>query len=236
MRRLFTLLASGCLVFLLVACSSPSGNTQSQTSTPTTALPTPTPSPTQSVPSGTVLYQSDWSQGLASWGGSAGWTIVNGMPQSDLRANNALTVPYTPVVSNYAIEFRIQIVSVPTNGGFFILKASKTPVKNGYVAGILNLLSSAPHSEFANPQIQIYLDPPDISQEETTARPSDYEPGDIWHTYRVEVNGPQARFLADGFGKGTVTSSQTSELSNGPLQLISSGAVVRLSNVTITAL
>jgi hypothetical protein len=228
------ILVLGYLILLLTACTPRSLQTHSTVSTKALSTPTPTATPPQpSVPNGTVLYQSDWSRGLAGWGGSPGWKIVGGMPQSDLSQNNALTLPYQLTIPNYAIEFRFQIVSVPQNGGFFIVKANRTQDKDGYTAGILGLLSPAPHSEFANPEILIYLDPMDST---TSTRPSDYEPRDLWHTFRVEVQGPEANFFADGFSKGRATSSQTNWLSNGPLQLICSEAIVRVSSVRLIAL
>lgn len=238
MKRLCRFLALGYLIFV-AACAS--GSTPTVLGTPTVPVlsPTlmPTPAPTQqSVPGGTVLYQSDWSKGLRAWGGSAGWRIVNGIPQSDLRKQNVLTTPYQLKVPNYAFEFRFQIVSVPQNGGSFVLKAKRTQDKTGYVAGILNLLSPAPHSDFANPQVRVYLDPIDATDNPGSANPSDYRPGTVWHTFRVEVRGPRVNFFTDGTSKGNAMSSKTAWLSNGPLQLISSGAIVRISSVRILAL
>lgn len=234
MRRNFSILILGCLIFLLTACTS--GSTQTPASVPT-ALPTPTATPTQpGVPSGTILFQSNWSHGLAPWSASPGWKIVNGMPQSDLSQNNTLTPPYHLTTLSYAIEFRFQILKVPYSGGFFVVKASRTQDKDGYTAGVLGLLGPAPHSEFANPQIQIYLDPLEALENPNSARPSDYEPGTFWHTFRVEVQGPVASFFADGFRKGTAASTQTDLLSNGPLRLISAGAIVRVAYVRIIAL
>jgi len=235
MRRITYMLVLGCFIFLLTACTS--GGPQITTSTvpPSTHVPTATPTPA-GPPGGTVLYQSDWSHGLANWGGSPGWKIVGGIPQSDLSQNNALTLPYKLTITNYAIEFRFQIVSVPQNGGFFVVTATRTQDKDGYTAGILNLLSPAPHSEFANPEIQITLDPESAIDSASSNRPSDYDPGDLWHTFRVEVQGPEANFLADGFSKGRATSTQTNSLSNGPLQVICSQAIVRVSSISIIAL
>lgn len=220
------------LLLALAACAAGAGQSQTSAASPTQTRPAPTP--TSQFPSGTVLFRSDWSHGLANWGGSAGWKIVNGMAQSDLSENNPLVPPYKLTIPNYAFEFRFQIVSVPRNGGYFILKASKTSNKDGYVAGILNLLSPAPHSEFANPEILIYLDP--MSNMESPPHPTDYEPEAFWHTFRIEVRESTAKFLADGFSKGTATSTVTNQLSNSPLQLISSGAIVRISDVRIIAL
>jgi hypothetical protein len=65
---------------------------------------------------------------------------------------------------------------------------------------------------------------------------ADYEPGTTWHTFRVEVQGPQVKFFTDDLSKGNAYSTKTDWLSNGPLELVSSGAVVRVSSVKITAL
>jgi hypothetical protein len=232
MKRIGSILALGCLIFLLTACSL--SGAPAQTSASPTVPPTPTATPTPSVPAGTLLYQSDWSKGLAGWGGSAGWTIVQEAAQSDTSNNNALTVPYQMTVHNYALEYRFQIVSVPQNGGSFFLKGVRTQGKDGYDAGILNLLKPGGNAEFANPQIQVYLDPMDDMGGRMQL--ADYEPGTTWHTFRVEVQGPQVKFFTDDLSKGNAYSTKTDWLSNGPLELVSSGAVVRVSSVKITAL
>lgn len=228
MRHIGSRLVLVSLLFLLAACAS--GNVQTSNPSPTPkAIVTPTA--TASVPAGTLLYQSDWSKGLKEWEATH-WSIQQGVAQSDLSTNNALTVPYTPSVSNYAVEFRFQIVSVPKNGGHFFLRAQKSTGKDGYVAGILNLLSPAPHSGFSNPEIQIMLDPSEDMDQ--PAQPSDYRPGTIWHTFSVEVRGAEVDFITDGLHKGYAISTKTSVLSNGPLQLVASGAVVRVSGIRIT--
>lgn len=218
------------LLLTLVGCSTSQIQTQKSTTT-VSPLRTPTATP---LPSGTVLYQSNWSQGLAAWGNPTGWKIVNGMAQSNLSDNNALNVPYLPVVPNYAIEVRFQIVSVPTDGGFFTVTAEQHPGKDGYDAGILNLLSPASHNEFANPQVQVYLEPMDDMS--APMAPADYEPGTTWNTLRIQVQGGNVRMLINGSGKGAATSVQYNVLSNGPLQVISSGAVINVSDIRVMTL
>lgn len=222
-------------IFLLLACAACSaGNTPPRTSASPTAKAALTPTAT-SLPAGTLLYKADWSQGLKSWGNTKGWKIVNGMALSDLSDHNALTVPYLPVVHNYAISCRFQIVQVPHNGGYFIIQAAQSAGKDGYTAGLLNLYApGAQTSPYGNPQIQIYLNPMDDMQ--LPMSPLDYEPGNTWHTYRVEIKGPAANLFMDGVSMNTAVSSRDQWLSNGPLQLISALAVVRVSDVTITAL
>ena len=112
--------------------------------------------------------------------------------------------------------------------------ADKAPGKDGYTAGILNLLGPGPHSEFANPQVQVYLDPE--GSMDSPPLVSDYEPGSTWHTYRVEVKGPEVDFFIDDLKKSSAYSSQTDFLSNGPIRLWAAMAIVRVSGVRITAL
>jgi hypothetical protein len=156
------------------------------------------------------------------------------MLQSDLSSNNNLTVPYLSSVPNYTLEVRFQIVSVPQNGGYFIVKADRTPGKDGYTAGIQGLLSPAPHNEFANPQIEVYLNPLNAMDSELVV--SDYEPGSLWHTFDIEVNGSNVNFRNDGLKKSYTSSTQTNLLSNGPFHVVSSGAVVRVSSVSVSVL
>lgn len=188
------ILALGCLFCLFAACSTGGGQAQN---IPTA---TPTATPTPGVPSGTVLYQSDWSKGLTSWRGSTGWTIVQGNAQSDTNQNDALIVPYTPNIP-YALEYRFQIVSVPQNGGAFFLEDSQTPTLPGFEAGILDLRKPGGSSEFSNPQIQVNLVPLDAM--DGHIHPADYEGGSIWHTFRVEVRGPAVKFITDDLSRGS---------------------------------
>ena len=160
---------------------------------------------------------------------------MNGMPLSDLSTDNALTVPYLPVVHNYAIECRFQVVRVPHSGGYFIIKAPRTADKDGYTAGILGLFAPGTRkSPYSNPEATIYLDPLDHMQSHMA--PIDYDPFNNWHTFRVQIKGPAGDLFIDGADSSTAVSAQGEWLSNGPLQIISSGAIVRISSVTITAL
>lgn len=231
-QKMLSILMSAFLL-LLAACSSGTPTTPSaspSTSRTTIAQATPT-SPT--IPSGTVLYQSNWSHGLDGWRGTAGWKVVQGMLQSDLSNGNVITSPYMPTVANYAIEVRFQIVNVPQNGGYFTVTADRTQQKDGYTVGILGFLGPGPHSQFANPEVNSYIDP--LNDMDSRPVLSDYEPGTVWHTYRVEVQGPQVSFFIDGLRKSFATSSQTDFLSNGPIHLKVALAVVHISSVRIVA-
>ncbi len=226
---------SACLVISLIialaACSTGSTSPQAVKSPATPAHPTPT---LTSLPHGTLLYQSDWSHGLAGWQVSAGWKLTHGWLQSDLSEGNFITLPYTPMVPNYALEVRFQIVSVPQNGGSFVITANRVRGKDGYTAGILGLLGPGTHSQFANPQVQVYLNPIDSMSSNMVV--SDYEPGFGSHTYRIEVQDSQVRFFIDDLRKSFATGTQTNFLSNGPLQLKATKAIVRVFSVRISAL
>lgn len=227
MRTLFAL----ALLTLFAACST--GNAGPQTTGSPAARVPPTPT-MPVVPPGTVLFHADWSHGLSAWGNPQGWKIVKGMALSDLSTNDALTVPYIPAVHNYVIECRFQIVRVPRTGGYFIIRAPHQAGKDGYTAGILSLYApGARTSPYGNPEALIYLDPLDDMQ--ARMAPIDYDPGYRWHTYRVQIKGPAGDLFIDGADSSTAVSEQGEWLSNGPLQLISSVAAVRISSVTITA-
>src|SRR5260370_34467868 len=109
MKHIISTLALVSLVLVLIGCSSGAAQTQIHATTTHTLTPNVAP--------GTVLYQSDWSHGLAPWGNPPGWKIVNGMLQSDLGGNDIITLPYKSAAPNYALEVRFQIVSVPNDGG-----------------------------------------------------------------------------------------------------------------------
>lgn len=220
------------LLALFAACSTGNAGLRVTGSPAARISPTPT---MPIVPAGTVLFRADWSHGLSAWGNPQGWKIVNGMAQSNLSTDDALTVPYIPVVHNYVIECRFQIVSVPRTGGSFIVRAPHQPGMDGYTAGILSLYApGARTSPYGNPEALVYLDPLDDMQ--ARVAPIDYDPGYNWHTYRVQIKGPAGDLFIDGADSSTAVSEQNDWLSNGPLRLMSSLAVVRVSSVTITAL
>ena len=68
--------------------------------------------------------------------------------QNDASGSSTFTIPYKPPVSNYAIEIRFQIVQLLSQIGRFFLRhlfAMKAPGKDGYKAGVNNILGTAPH-------------------------------------------------------------------------------------------
>jgi hypothetical protein len=222
------------LFFSLGACSAGTSSTTVQPTAivPTTSHLSPTPIP---LPAGTVLYQADWSHGLAGWSGAKGWKVVQGQLESDSSGSAAFTIPYQLSVTKYAVEIRIQIVRVLRHGGYFSISAPKAPDKDGYQAGVSNLEGSGPRPTGDHPQSQVFLDPYDHTAQ-GSGIPKDYEPGSGWHTYRVEVQGSEASLLDNGTQIGSASSQQTDVLSNGPIGFSSELVILRVSNVRILTL
>lgn len=220
------------LVCVLAACSSGAGNSSpsaTRAATPTVAV---TPSP--SVPSGTVLFQADWSHGLSSWSGTQGWKVVQGQLEVNSGNSATLAIPYKPSVSNYAIEIRLQVVRLlQDHGGNFLFEATKQVGKDGYQAGVLDLKKPGPFG--SHPQAQATIDPND-DMPPSCCLPIDYEPGSDWHTYRVEVRDNGVSLLDNGSQIAYANSNATDTLSNGPLSLNSTLVVLRVSSLRIVAL
>lgn len=220
------------ILLLLAACSGSTTTTAGKSPTSTTATATLTARPT-ALPSGTVLYQADSSR-LYSVHGTTGWKMVHGFLQSDLSNDNVLTSPYVPTVPNYAVEVHFQIVNVPQSSGYFVVTAEQVAGKDGYNVGILGLLGPGPRSQFANPEVNAYIIP--ISAMDSPSVVADYEPGSGWHTYRIEVQGPEVSFFIDGLRKSFAVSSQTNFLSGGPIQFKAAKAIIRMDSIRILAL
>jgi hypothetical protein len=233
-QGLFVLLV-GFLLFSLGACSA---GTSSTTVSPRASVPaakhlSPTATP---LPAGTVLYKADWSHGLAGWQGTHGWKVVQEQLESDSSGSATFTIPYRLSVNDYAVEVRIQVVrSVPPHGGNFLISAPKSPGKDGYHAGVLDLKGSAPRPFGTHPQSHVYLDPTD-DMPAGSGIPMDYEPGSGWHTYRVEVRGNEASLLDDGVQIGSASSQQTDVLSNGPIVFSSELVILHVSSLRILTL
>ena len=216
-------------IFLLSCSASPAAPVTTHIS-PTASTPLPPASPTP-VP-GTLLYQADWSKGLSGWRGTAGWQVSKDYLQTNEGENLSITAPVQLTVSNYAVEFQLQVLHFSQNGGYFLLTAKKTADKDGYIAGVLNLLKPGPRPYGSHPQAQVYLDPASSSLMQTI----DFEPQFQLRTYRVEIRGPWVRFFIDGVAVSDATSSRTAHLSNGPLNLLCTKVALRVSHFRIAAL
>ncbi len=223
----------GCLIFSLAACAF--GNAPAHVPPKASETVSAQPTPTR-LPSGTLLYQADWLHGLSGWQGTQGWKVVQGQLEADANGPATITIPYKPQVTDYAIEVRIQVVRLLRPlGGYFTLFASNQPGKDGYQAGVNNLEGATSRPNGAHPQAQVFIDPIS-SMPLTSFRPVDYEPGFKLHTYRVEIQENQVSYFIDGTLIATVSSTQTSSLSNAPIGLGCSLVVLRVSSFRIIAL
>lgn len=140
---------------------------------------TDTPSPTEA----TILYQADWSGGLNGWFGSQDWKTVDGMLVSD-GTNGSVRLSITApaalnTIDDYAVEAEIQVVRALGCSSFGVV-ARIDGKGGGYQAGIN-------YCEFKGAAFWQMLD---LGYKE-------FQPGSGWHTYRLEVQGNNLKFLID---------------------------------------
>ncbi|QBD82020.1 hypothetical protein EPA93_41000 [Ktedonosporobacter rubrisoli] len=218
------------LVISLVACTTGPGAASSSTPSPTAK-----PQPTQ-IPAGTVLYKGDWSNGLTGWQATSGWKLEGNYAQSALSDNNTLTSPYTPKTNNYSVEFRLQVVSIPKDGGYYILAVSPSKGQDGVQARVLSLLGPGEHGYATHPMIEIVTDPENDNVNANLATAFDFEPTTKWHTYRLDVRGRQAALYIDDQKLSSVVTVKESPLSEGPIKFICGKAILRISDFRILAL
>jgi hypothetical protein len=218
-------------IFALVSCAPAQPSVKVPTAT-AQASATVSPSPT-AIPR--LVYQADWSHGLAGWSVTSGWSVSGGSLQSDTGSNREVTSPYKPTMPDYAVEFRLQLISVSqTAATQFALSADPAAGGDGYIALFDHV--AIQYYGFANhPHAMIYIDPM-IDQDMSTFQPHDFEPGTRWRTYRVEVHGSEATLLIDGHVISWARSTKTSRLSAGPLRFSCTGVELRLSNFKVYAL
>ena len=237
-KQVLRVILCGYILISVVACATASTSAQPAAVSSPRPTSTATVQPTAtSLPAGTVLFQANWAQGLSQWQASGGWKIIGGQLgiENDSSDPATLIIPYRPTVPNYAIEFRIQIVRLPQEGGNWDIFAQKQPGKDGYQADVFSLYGTEARPFGEHPSAIVSIDPyADASP--GTGIPIDYEPGFKWHTYRVEVRDNSARFLDNGSQIGYANSVATDMLSNGPLGLSCTVVVLRVSYLRILSL
>jgi hypothetical protein len=230
-----------CILFCMLclvsaACASASPSSQSPASTPRPTATTPVQPTATSLPAGTVLYQADWSHGLSQWQASGGWQVSQG--QLEVAANNLseITIPYRPTVANYAIEVRLEIVSlIQGEGGYWVIFGQRQPGKDGFQTGALGIKGSEERMSGSHGQAQVIFDPltamgPGVGQ------PVDYDPGFKWHTYRVEVLENSVRLRDNGVSLAYGSSVDSDYITNGPLGLECDRVVLRIASIRVLAM
>lgn len=222
------------LLFALAACSSNDSTVQPQASATPAQQSSPTPTP---LPSGMVLYKSDFSHGLTGMQNARGWKVTNGELESNSgTGTGSFTIQYQPTMVNFAVEVRVQIVHViQKNGGFFILTTPQTQQKDGYECGVTDLKGSINRPNGDHAQAQAMLRPSSDASP-GTGRPIDYEPGTGWRVYRLEVRDGVVSLRIDGVQVGSASSAESKSISLGPIEFSSDEVVLRVSDVRVVTL
>lgn len=212
------------VLFALAACGGAS----------TAATPTPTASPAATA-TPTMLYQADWSKGLAGWNATAGWSVVNGALQSDTGDKRSVTIPYQPSTQDYTVEFDLQVLDIPRDGGYYMLTATPSASLSGYSAGVYSLRQpGVPRPNGDHPTISTLIVPQDAQDAASVANSvKDFEPGDSVRTYRIMVQANAALFYVDGRFFTSAESTQSKHLAPGPLNIICGGVSIRVTGLRI---
>jgi hypothetical protein len=143
---------------------------------------------------GVQLYLADWSSGLGGWPATAGWSASDQLLQNDgsdfgdenwigeLWNSHWVEAPYVPEegLATHAVEAEIRVLGRPSCGSFGFV------IRGGYQAGV-HLCS-----EYGRPIVAIRSRTPAL----LVVAP--FNPGNGWHTYRVEAHGALLRLLVDG--------------------------------------
>ena len=136
-----------------------------------------------------VLHRSDWSSGLDGWSGSDGWTALRGELLCDGRSFDLTVGVVAPVEvdtnADFAVEAEIRLLRYEITNGSFGVMARVQEDGTGYAAG---------HD--AADEVVV------LRTEEGGGRPTldrqPFDPGEGWHTYRLEVRGNELRAFVDG--------------------------------------
>jgi hypothetical protein len=220
------------VVMLALACLTACGTTLAAASTPT---PTATPANWTTAAPGAVLFQADWSKGLAGWQASDGWTVRDNALEIDGQDNRSLTIPYQPTVRDFAVIFSVQVVDEPEDGGYFRLVAPTTPAAAGFHAEVQGLHTDLVHATGDHPHAWVFLDPLD-AQDPHSVHTTDFEPQHRVWTYHVEVRDNDIRFATDDGALSAALATRGGALSHGPLMIKCGLALLRFTQLQIVAL
>lgn len=173
------------------------------------AMPVPAP--------GLILFAADWSSGMGGWPGAAGWQAVDGMLVNDgSSTDTTIVAPYRPEVSNYAVEAEIEVVSP-----FWQRRAFGLVARDSYQGGLNWWSYRDTRHPFVGTRSQL------LAQTE-------FNPGESWHKYRLEVDGGHVRLLIDGAVRAEATGQ--SALSPGRVGLWDGGVQIRVRSFRVIAL
>jgi hypothetical protein len=186
-----------------------------------------------------LVYQADWSHGLAGWKATPGWSVSGGVLQSDMASDREITSPFQPTTPNYAVELRLQIMNALQSGPTqYELSADPTASIDGYIALFEHIVFSQGRLFPDHPHVVVYINPM-IDQQDTgvnTFQIHDFELGTLARTYRVEVRGSGVTLLIDGRVVSRALSAKAPQLSAGALHFSTTGVALRLSDFKVYSL
>lgn len=233
-RVLYILLCLFCLVS--TACASAPSSSQSPASTPRPTATMPLQPTATSLPEGTVLYQADWSHGLAQWQTSGGWQVVQGQLEVTANSPSKFIIPYRPTVPNYVVEIRLEIVSlIGGEGGYWTVFGQKQQGKDGFQVGALGIKGSEERMSGSHGEAIIYFDPM-AAMGPGVGLPDDYDPGFKWHTYRIEVLENSVRLRDNGVSLVYGSSIDSDFITNGPIGLQTERLVLRIASIRVLSI
>ena len=160
---------------------------------PNTTAPTATSAPPRP---NTVIYQANWSGGSGGWPVGGQWAILDGKLLNNGSSQNGIQygpifAPFVPPIANYAVEASIQVVQQQSSPGFGIFVRAPTTDDLGYVGGISGYLDAHGYNDSAT------LAANNLSCDGTHPC-NPFDPGNSWHTYRLEVRGNSISYYIDG--------------------------------------
>lgn len=182
---------------------------------------------------GTVLYQADGPSDFSDWVGSADWGHHNGMltDTGSQRVGSWIPAPYqVRGTRDYALEVEarvVQPVSTLRYGVAFGFAVRHTD--RGNYGGRISYVGCCPGAPTAT--LYAYVNATGGYADLGWYR---FNPGNRWHSYRVEVRGNRLRFLADGV---PIVTARDVHFPYGRIAgLWSDGVKITVRRVTIIAL
>lgn len=179
-----------------------------------------------------TLYQENGSDNWSGWKGSPDWKVKNGLLMNDGSApgsncgfaDPSMVAPTTITVANFAIEVKIQVISLGNNfgitvGGFYDNSGGQGEgwnVFNGYA-------------------VESSDNGPDVCNAHApgTGQPVQFDPGTSWHIYRMEVTGQHGKLFVDNH---FITESDHLDWFAGKVGLFCGDTQLNISSFTVYAI
>jgi len=192
-----------------------------------TAAPTPIATAASAPAPGTVLYQADWSSGLAGWPANFGWKWVEGMLVNDGSNHDErkwIAAPYKPgdsTINDYAVEAEMQLV----RGREYGCPSFGIVVRQAYQVGACvpwAYIRNSPSTAMVRVIGQDPLEKTDLRLDTD------------WHAYRIEVRGNSIQLLIDG--AVVLETIDNQYLTGGQVGLLSNSVQVNVRSFKVIAL